>query len=553
MRARYTPGDKMTVELKKLDRANPRWRFVWALLAILFFLAVDAFDSFKIPSNADERGGALTARVLAPFYGAGHASAQDQISVVLITDDTLRWAKASPPPPYQMQEDLLRILSAFGPKAIFFDFTYTHARETPEAIASFADAVATANAEGVPVFLGPVEREAEGLKPLQEVAQVDLLTRAKQPSHYPSRGSAERPTPAFSLYQASCVQAGPGCDLELAQSLQAASKAAPTIALQWRTTSPDALNQYWRAEELAGCENEADGMRARLSAMGSLVVREAFRGALVSADQRVSACFPHLTAPARAILEGQGDLEAFARGRVIMIGAGYFGSADETNAPGLGRIPGVFQHAMALDNLMTFGDHYRRPPPEVALELGLDDLFEALISAALIALGFLALDRFTRALAGVSARFRMANGPVVGVSAEEWRSKVVAPTTLLFAFLAILVSAPFLAGIAASAVMNWPAANSIGVVLAVFGVGALFMRGDVARALGEADILWRVASGAAIVVLGLGATALGLVVSGMDAGGAGPSLMGAAGAIVSVLAGALMVMLLGPPKAARVG
>lgn len=535
--------------LRKGYGVNPHRRFVWALVTLIFFLAVDAFDSFKIPSNADERGGALTARVLAPFYGEGHKSAQDKIAVVLITDDTLRWAKTSPPPPYQMQEDLLRVLSAFGPKAIFFDFTYTHARETPTAVASFADAVATAEAEGVRVFFGPVEQSAEGLTPLREVSQVDLLMRAKQSSFYPGTGLTDRATPAFSLYRAACAQGGPGCDLK---TLAGGGVQAP-IALQWRTTSPDGLNQFWRGEELANCESEADGMRDRLSAMAGLVFREAFRGALSRQEGAVSACFPHLTAPARAILEGQADLETFAKDRVILIGAGYLGSADETNAPGFGRIPGVFQHAMALDNLFTFGHQYRRPPPEVLFELGLDDLFEALLSAALIGIGFLSLDHFTRALAGVRTRLRMADGPVVGVSKEEWRREVVAPAALLFTFLAALVSAPFVAGIAASAVMNWPAANSFGVVLAVFGVGALFMRGDIVRALGEADILWRLALGAAIVVLGLAATALGLLTVGAGAGVSTSLAIGLSGALFSVAAGALTVSLLGPPKRGRVG
>lgn len=53
------------------------------------------------------------------------------------------------------------------------------------------------------------------------------------------------------------------------------------------------------------------------------------------------------------------QLAAIVRDRYVLVGAAIPGYNDLIETPVHGTLPGIYQHAMALDNLMTYGDQYR--------------------------------------------------------------------------------------------------------------------------------------------------------------------------------------------------
>jgi CHASE2 domain-containing sensor protein len=58
-----------------------------------------------------------------------------------------------------------------------------------------------------------------------------------------------------------------------------------------------------------------------------------------------------------------GDPARFIGGRVVMVGVKLAGINDIWDSPVHGQLPGVYAHAMALDNLLTYGDrHFTKPP-----------------------------------------------------------------------------------------------------------------------------------------------------------------------------------------------
>jgi hypothetical protein len=511
---------------------------LWAAISVILgMLAADALDSFGLSSAADARGARVTERLLAPFYDAGTSQARDLISVVLISDATLEALETGPPPPYALQADLIFRLAEARPAAIFFDFVYVHPRETPDALAYLGAAIDHAASLGVPVITGP-RADKPAFDPLAQAQRADLGWRSERESDYPMVGGSGLPTAAAALYGTACA-AHPerGCSSRL---LDPAVRATlPDLSVQWGGGAAKGLATFWTAEEAARCEGEGGD---RLVQMLMTAAREAARGALGPASDRFVGCLYHLSAPAHVLLQqDQATIDAFAKGRVVLIGSAYEGSADIVTAPGYGRIPGVMQHAMALDNLLVFHDAYRRWPAPVVWQLDLDDLLEGLMCIALLALGALTLNRVVARADALDGMLAEAGRLPETVPAGAWASHVVGPAAWLYAFLGLVLLAPLASAAAASFVLDWPPANVLGVAGTVIATGAILARRDQIARLLQPEILNAVGAGAlasgvcvAILVGGVlyvGVTGSIAVALGLVLGGVAASILVGAGVV----------------------
>ncbi len=64
--------------------------------------------------------------------------------------------------------------------------------------------------------------------------------------------------------------------------------------------------------------------------------------------------------------------------KIVLVGANLDGIPDVIESPVHGSIAGVFYHAMALDNLMTYGKNYWREPSGIEGVISWVDLMQAL-------------------------------------------------------------------------------------------------------------------------------------------------------------------------------
>jgi hypothetical protein len=82
-------------------------------------------------------------------------------------------------------------------------------------------------------------------------------------------------------------------------------------------------------------------------------------------DDRIAPC-PYHTQVKMPLFDGLSDAELreLVAGKVVLIGASLKNYPDYQWSPVHDFIPGVFWHAMALDNLMEFGPRYRKDPEE---------------------------------------------------------------------------------------------------------------------------------------------------------------------------------------------
>jgi hypothetical protein len=104
-------------------------------------------------------------------------------------------------------------------------------------------------------------------------------------------------------------------------------------------------------------------------------------------------CLYNITLPA-SLLAGREQLSEVAlarllQGKLVLVGTSHDTSSDLIQSPSQGTIPGVYSHAMVLDNLITFGPDYIRKrdfPAFQEIEISQTKVFELAIALTLLAI-----------------------------------------------------------------------------------------------------------------------------------------------------------------------
>lgn len=361
----------------------------YALGAILVCIAV--LDPFGLTSSSDDASARWLNRVFASFYPD---TGQQQIAVILIDDAYLTRNNTHWPLPYDEQSRLFRQLLSYKPRAVFVDLLYSHdhsAGAQEHSSQFLTNVFARYQHQGIPLLVantGQVAGDAAEANTQAEFATTSTpaLVSWSGTSQYPLAmdtplGPME--TPAMGLYRQYCKHSR--CPTLPNDTI--AATAAPAIAVQWGTTqSPQQLE----VAKLSACSASAGTWGHALS--------ELFHGLAGKADEQAKGRCPYsltLTASDLEVNDPE-DREVLARllhDRLVLVGANITSASDLTQSPVHGKIPGVYLHAMALDNLLTRGMSYDREPGALPI-LGLNwlDLFELLLLAAIAVLKKLVSD-----------------------------------------------------------------------------------------------------------------------------------------------------------------
>lgn len=363
----------------------------------LLTLLIGVIDPFGLKRAGEVQSQRIAARMFAPFYGmpssamnSPTAVAQDHIAVVLIDDHTLQSRDSAWPPRYSYYDEVLRRVLAQQPRAVYVDILMEQRRDYDD---SYDDAHAGIEAEigcgKVPVFFGvsaPGRRSifsgvgpaASGCGAAASVASgsamtaaQDVVTSWKGLGHdYPMLLAAQNVrdegwTPplatgpgfgadyrsvALALYQVACrTRSAAGCG-EDARALSSDALGAP-LSVQWGATLPRLPASL---QGLSCVRSGHVGWWARLVGAAGLTWDGLFSGIDEQIqDQRRQRCAYTLT-----VFEEQLDDPAVAavlKDRVVLIGTRLSGLSDQVMSPVHQQIPGVYLHAMALDNLMRWG------------------------------------------------------------------------------------------------------------------------------------------------------------------------------------------------------
>jgi hypothetical protein len=116
---------------------------------------------------------------------------------------------------------------------------------------------------------------------------------------------------------------------------------------------------------MAPCDRPDDGFLNRLKA-GIVLLAGQFREPI---GNGAVGCPYTDTVPAEFLFGSPEDVREIVgpliKDRIVLLGVAYSGSNDLVPTPIHGRLPGVYLHAMALDNLITQDGGYIRKPPDL--------------------------------------------------------------------------------------------------------------------------------------------------------------------------------------------
>lgn len=413
-------------------------RFLSALLVVLVAALTDCFGA---QSRSDQLSIDAWNRLTAPWYATASLAARAtprsrrgrdiepgpaELTTVLLDDAFLSREGRSWPLPYAAHAEILGRIARFQPRAIFLDFLFLHPHQGDDSLPLLVDTLQWLDEQHLPVLvaapnpcLPPTAALADGSPELRPgLGVMDAVTAVATPvivewesygELYPlafaprsfaeeapraarcAEAEAEGPwrSVALSLFEAACRNgnSATGC-----RAWRAEPRAAPPpMLVRWGARVPP---DDEAAESDPSCEG-LDFSRNDKARWSLRVLRaDLFRG-FTHDEPRFQSC-PFIDTLSLSELflrdpetghdwtpeEVEHELRALLHDRVVLVGSGLAQSNDKTVSPVHGEVPGVYEHAMALDNLLTYGpDYYEQSldlaSPETSMEIILSIVFLA--------------------------------------------------------------------------------------------------------------------------------------------------------------------------------
>lgn len=333
---------------------------VTALPAILLTLLVAMLDPFDLTERTQIESDAFFYQIIRPVYPDRH---RGDITVILMTDEDLSiFAEESPemgvwPPPYSVYARMLEVILDFQPKAVFVDVGFLTRRTTPgfdQLQATLHDYIVYHD-QPVPIFLSGgekrngVERTIIFDLPGPSAAEVSVNYN---PAYYPLHDfTSERLSAACALFRSGMRQ-----DIAGAETCLANDDPNQRMSVVWPPRGgSDQGAGIFACRDLP--ESRAQRIIGAFLGMAGLD----FLGIAPRADNGGSPyrqiCPPHVTLAAGTLHRQGGDvLQRYLADRYVLIGSSFEMADDLIALPAHQPLPGVFWHAMALDNLLVYGD-----------------------------------------------------------------------------------------------------------------------------------------------------------------------------------------------------
>jgi CHASE2 domain-containing sensor protein len=384
----------------------------WRILASLLFGCLLAL---LMPSRfTEEIGAQAIARLAAPLEGWLYKPIhRDDITVLLIDEKALaagngtRW-----PAPFRFYEELIERIDQpkYRPKAIFFDIVFTH-DQGDDATQSFKNEIDKVNLESGkhrPIVFVAAGRDRDrnltvkALDDFKGATKVGIEYAPNEVDHitWTYRLFFEEPlgfraVPERREIKPVSTGATPDCPPVAAVARSAAlaiyedaycreepqpyGRFAPSMVLTWGLDTAES-GLLWKAEDdeekeareeahfiSFDPEQDHDDMYCTSDDHDRVLFGRAQARAFARSLSR-PLCVFHRTIHASQIPDmTPGEMKAAFDNKVVMIGTSLRYSNDIVVSPLHDRIPGVFLHAMALDNLLQYHGRYQphwEPPSD---------------------------------------------------------------------------------------------------------------------------------------------------------------------------------------------
>lgn len=285
------------------------------------------------------------------------------VTVALVTDDDLAAYHATYPLPYGFHAERLDSIAAHKPKAIFIDIAFLDARDD-QTLGSLIDVLCgIRKQQGVPVFLASLDYAGQVLRPELEKAAEDhcfeKVAVPRQLDRYDrhnweyvlqwNNGSAQSDSPALAIYKALQMESA-----SLAQQAQPAN-----LGILWGLEPhPSNPNRMRREDGTPLCRKEWRWLR-EIPVISTYIADPWFADDY-SKRRDKPFCPYNASFPVHFLSSQREAVDELIHDRIVMYGVDLQSVGDYSFSPLHGAIPGVFVHAMALDNLLAFKGDYPR-------------------------------------------------------------------------------------------------------------------------------------------------------------------------------------------------
>lgn len=361
----------------------PKWRMrlIYVIVMMLFFGIYKFLDPLGLETATKQTSAVLFNAITTPFYGMSNGETHSHVAVVEITDPTLDHFGTAFPLSYSRHVAILNHILDGHPAAIFVDFRMM--REQPgESLDTFRPVLDRARHLGIPLLFARGEaghRQSElpaQLRPWQVYSNGPEISGAyplfEEDGAKPSpdkkkeeNASPEPVNPAWALYATLCHNAWSARCGDITPE----NFSAPMI-IHWGLQSDPSQSlvsdqsEFWQNDctdhPLTHCTRLGAALRLGISYLFFHTVggdrQFAFYPLVIGAEQLNHSA---LNAP-----PGSPPLSSLLAGRAVFYGSDIRDQHDDANIPLLGRMPGVVIHAMAFDNLLTYGRNYFHEPSE---------------------------------------------------------------------------------------------------------------------------------------------------------------------------------------------
>ena len=316
-----------------------------ALVQFVFLAALGAllFNFHGISLHLTPWSQAIVNAIVKYTYDA---TGQEKTLVVLFREENLATLKESFPISYARHAEVLEALAVYEPAAVFIDFAFIDKRPGQD-VAPLSDAICALQASGVAVYLAasPLSGNAggDGLRDGLDRScftpvdvQMDTEIGASGVLTYRAcKNIAASCEPAGLLWTPAFAMAAPQVGLARADGQQ--------MEIIWGNRV-SALNESWM-----DCTSD-----------GTLVhLRQMLKENPLASKRKC----PHTNTISVVHLLGRFDQtlkDQVVKGNTVFYGGSFEMAGDRVISPVFDDLPGVYLHAMAYDNLLTFRKDYKR-------------------------------------------------------------------------------------------------------------------------------------------------------------------------------------------------
>ncbi|KJY82374.1 hypothetical protein TW81_13245 [Vibrio galatheae] len=357
--------------------------FVKAIIATILILMVFIIDPLGIRNSAEDHYEDHILRLWSPFFSE---KVSDEIVVILIDDEYIETTN-SYPVSYRNLARMLKIISRFEPQSVFYDILQHHEHSD-----SLDRWLATLKSQQFPVFMASnsdYDTEERLNTPtslrhkIANAAQLAAVSWSGEGRYYPLSvpwNDKKMNTAATAMFIDWCTRSTQ-CNVNDIVNMD------DSLIVQW--TNKHAVNQEIFFPLDVSCSNKAQSQWLQLKELLIISVTQGIQDQDKLDNTLRKRCPPFLTIAASTLsapgAAGSEELKRAIKGKMVLVGYHVTGSVDSIVSPVHGTLPGVYFHAMALDNLITLKGEYWRSPRDTGLfNLSVVDVVEIVIQTIVL-------------------------------------------------------------------------------------------------------------------------------------------------------------------------